>query len=184
MTRLRYSIEEHRFEIICLALAVLFIVLVLGLLMMTALSWRPQIDIEYGQRRSYAISRGSRDVTFNSALHYRDYSTDTAGSRRTSLADNIKELKDGLTRNITQPRQAGDVGLWSMNFGNPLRRLSAELPSSFSFRRKSSPGVMRHPREPRDLEEGSMVTGMDDAQDEFRRRSTKVSPMNVVQAET
>jgi hypothetical protein len=48
MTRLRYSIEEHRFEIICLALAVLFIVLVLGLLMMTALSWRPQIDIEYG----------------------------------------------------------------------------------------------------------------------------------------
>lgn len=187
MTRLRYSLEEHRLEIICLALVVLFIVLALGLLMMTALSWRPQVDIEYGQRNSQVAAWSSRNVTFDPGLHYRDSSTDTVGSRRASLAESIKsikELKDGLTRNITQSVQSGDFGSWSMNLGHSLRRLSAELPSSLSFRRRSSPGAMRCPREARDLEEGPVATGMYDAQDEPRRRSTKASRGTMVEGET
>jgi hypothetical protein len=174
MPQIRRSLEEHRLEIICLALIILFIVLFLGLVVATAVRWPLPVDIEHGQRSSSLAGGGWRPNENATATqkHYRDSSGDTGGSRRTSFADSFMELKNGLARDIGEALPARDLMAWNLNVSNSLRRLSVDLPV---LRRKSTPGAAYRSCERRDLEEGPMsVTGVEDATPSgTRRRSGK-----------
>lgn len=174
MPQIRRSLEEHRLEIICLALIILFIVLFLGLVVATAIRWPLPVDIEHGQRSGSLAGGGWRSDENATATqtHYRDSSGDKGGSRRTSFADSFMELKNGLARNIAEALPARDLIAWNVNVGDSLRRLSADLPV---LRRQSTPGAAYRSRERRDLEEGPMsVTGVEDAAPSgTRRRSGK-----------
>lgn len=169
------SLEVHRLEIICLALIILFIVFSLVLVIATAVRWPLQVDIEHGRRNSLMDRWGGR-IARASATHYRDSSADTHGSRRTSIADSIKELKDSLSRNVAESLPNRDLISWNANIGDALRRLSAELQPSLILRRQSSPGAAYGSRECEDLEEGPASTGTYDAASPTegpRRRSGK-----------
>lgn len=161
MSRIRLSLEEHRLEIVCIALSILFIVLFLGLIVVTAARWPLPVDMEYGKRNSL---RGawSRNAT-TAMTHYRDNSNDTYGSRRTSFTDSIKGLKNGLARKIAGSLPIMGLISSNANAGDSLRRPSVGPPPSLMLRRKSSPGAAYFSRESRDLEEGSISTRVDDA---------------------
>lgn len=120
MTHIRSSPKEHRLEIICLALIILFIVLILGLFITTAVTWRPPFDIEHGQRNSHAAAWSSRDSASQSRQHYRDESSETVATRRSSIAESVKELKNGLARNITHSMPTMDLVSWNAKIGDSL----------------------------------------------------------------